>query len=86
MKLLYDENLSPALVAQLADLYRGSAHVDDLGLGRADDHQVWKHAKDNGFCIVSKDSDYYDLSVLHGHPPKVIWLRSGNCTTREIFE
>ena len=72
MKLLYDENLSPALVAQLADLYRGSAHVDDLGLGRADDRQVWKHAKDNGFCIVSKDSDYYDLSVLHGHPPKVI--------------
>jgi len=60
--------------------------VDGLGLGRADDRQVWKHAKDNGFCIVSKDSDYYDLSVLYGHPPKVIWLRLGNCTTREIFE
>jgi predicted nuclease of predicted toxin-antitoxin system len=51
-----------------------------------DDLEVWKRAKDTGFCIVSKDSDYYDLSVLQGQPPKVIWLRLGNCTTRDIFE
>ena len=48
MKLLYDENLSPALVAQLADAYPGSAHVDQLGLGRADDIEVWKRAKNDG--------------------------------------
>ena len=48
MKLLYDENLSPALVAQLADVYPGSAHVDQLGLGRADDIEVWKRAKNDG--------------------------------------
>lgn len=86
MKLLYDENLSPPLVAQLADAYPGSAHVDQLGLGRADDIEVWKRAKNDGYCIVSKDSDYYNLSVLYGQPPKVIWLRLGNCTTREIFD
>lgn len=27
-----------------------------------------------------------DLSVLHGHPPKVIWLRLGNCSTETIFD
>lgn len=86
MKLLYDENLSPALVAQLADVYPDSTHVHDIGLGMADDSEVWRRAKDEGYCIVSKDSDYYDLSVLHGHPPKVIWLRLGNCSTREILE
>ncbi len=86
MKLLYDENLSPALVAQLADVYPYSAHAHDIGLGMADDSEVWRRAKDEGYCIVSKDSDYYDLSVLHGHPPKVIWLRLGNCSTREILE
>ena len=86
MKLLFDENLSPALVAQLVDAYPDSAHVHDIGLGMTDDLSVWKRAKDNGYCIVSKDSDYYDLSVMHGHPPKVIWLRLGNCSTEAIFE
>ena len=60
-------------------------HIRD-GLGRADDIEVWKRAKNDGYCIVSKDSDYYNLSVLYGQPPKVIWLRLGNCTTREIFD
>ena len=82
MKLIYDENLSPALVAQLADIYPGSAHVHDIGLGAADDLSVWKRAKDEGYCIVSKDSDYYDLSVLHGHPPKVIWPTEHRSPTR----
>ena len=68
MKLLYDENLSPALVAQLADAYPDAAHVHDIGLGMADDSSVWERAKDDGYCIVSKDSDYYDLSVMHGPP------------------
>jgi predicted nuclease of predicted toxin-antitoxin system len=86
VKLLYDENLSPALVAQLAPLYPNSAHVHDIGLGVVDDSAVWKRAKQEGYCIVSKDSDYYNLSVLHGHPPKVIWLRLGNCSTETILE
>lgn len=86
MKLLYDENLSPALVAQLAEVYPKSTHVQDIGLGMAADLAVWRRAKDEGYCIVSKDSDYYDLSVLHGHPPKVIWLRLGNCSTETILD
>jgi predicted nuclease of predicted toxin-antitoxin system len=86
VKLLYDENLSSALVAQLGNVYPGSAHVHDIGLGSADDSSVWRRAKDEGYCIVSKDSDYHDLSVLHGHPPKVIWLRLGNCSTATIFD
>ncbi len=24
------------------------------------------------------------MSVLHGFPPKVIWIRLGNCTTQQI--
>ena len=55
-------------------------------MGRADDIEVWKRAKNDGYCIVSKDSDYYNLSVLYGQLPKVIWLRLGNCTTREILD
>jgi hypothetical protein len=37
MKLLFGENLSPKLPRLLADLFPGSAHVDELGLGATDD-------------------------------------------------
>jgi predicted nuclease of predicted toxin-antitoxin system len=84
VKLLLDENLSPRLVRALADLYPNSTHVHECGLGGADDSVIWKYAKDHGFAIVSKDSDFQDRSVLHGHPPKFIWLRAENCTTKEI--
>ena len=34
--------------------------------------------------IVSKDSDFRQLSFMFGHPPRVIWIRRGNCSTSEI--
>lgn len=84
MKLIFDENLSPRLPQVLADLYPDSTHVHACGLESADDSAIWKYAKENGFAIVTKDSDFQDRSVLHGHPPKLIWLRADNCSTREI--
>ncbi|MGC2421559.1 MAG: DUF5615 family PIN-like protein [Candidatus Acidiferrales bacterium] len=84
MKLLFDENLSPRLAEVLADIYPGSAHVHKCGLGGSDDEAVWRYAKDNGFTIVSKDSDFQERGVLRGHPPKTIWLRAANCTSADI--
>jgi predicted nuclease of predicted toxin-antitoxin system len=84
MRVLYDENLSPGLVLSLADVFPESAHVHDLGLEESDDLAIWQRAKAAGYCIVPKDSDYYHLSVLRGHPPKVVWLRLGNCSTQVI--
>ena len=84
MKLLFDENLSPKLVAALADIFPDSAHVDRVGLGSESDNDVWEHAKNNGYVLVSKDSDFYDKSNLLGHPPKIIWIRRGNCSNRQI--
>ena len=37
MKLLFDENISPRLVAGLSDVFPGSVHVRDVGLARATD-------------------------------------------------
>ncbi len=33
---------------------------------------------------MTKDADFGELSTLRGFPPKVIWLRLGNCTTAQI--
>jgi predicted nuclease of predicted toxin-antitoxin system len=84
VKLLFDENLSPRLTGALADVYPGSAQVHQCGLGSTDDTAIWQYAKDNGFTIVSKDSDFQERSVLRGHPPKIIWLRATNSTSAEI--
>ncbi len=46
---------------------------------------IWTHARDHGFVIVSKDEDFHRLSVLLGPPPKVIWIRLGNCTTEDVI-
>ena len=86
MKLLFDENLSYRLVAALDDVYPGSAHVRDVGLLGAEDRRIWPFAGEHGFFLASKDSDFYQRSVLFGAPPKVIWLRVGNGPTRTIAE
>ena len=84
MKLLFDQNLSPRLVSELADIHPSSSHVFQHGLDADSDEAVWQFARTNGFCIVTKDRDFLSLSVLRGDPPKVIRLRLGNCTTRQI--
>ena len=84
MRLLFDQNLSRRLPAALADVFPGSAQVLSLGLAEGDDRRIWEYARDNGFAIVSKDSDFQARSLLLGHPPKFIWVRAANCPTREI--
>lgn len=59
-------------------------HVNHLGLGAADDREIWDHAALHGFAIVSKDADFPERSVLEDRPPKIIWLKIGNCSTQEI--
>ena len=84
MKLLFDENLSPRLAPALSDFFPGSRAARDCGLRGASDLDVWEYALEHGFVIVSKDSDFSERSARFGSPPKVIWLRIGNCTTARV--
>ncbi|MBI5951327.1 MAG: DUF5615 family PIN-like protein [Chloroflexi bacterium] len=82
--LLFDQNLSPRLIDRLADIYPDSMHVFSLGLGDAMDIDIWQYARDNDYMIVTKDADFSELGVLRGFPPKIIWIRRGNCSTQDI--
>lgn len=86
MKLLLDENLSDRIIPRIIDVYPGSEHVKPLALTKTDDVVIWEYAKVNDYVIVSKDSDFYQRSLLLGHPPKFIYLRVGNCPTSRIVQ
>jgi len=84
MKLLLDQNISFRITNKIQDLFPGSKQVRDLGLENSKDSFLWNFAKENNYCIVTFDGDFYDLGLIKGSSPKVIWLRLGNTTTQYI--
>jgi predicted nuclease of predicted toxin-antitoxin system len=84
VKLLFDQNLAPRLVELLADVFPDSSHVQTLGLDRATDDAVWRHARAHGYTIVTKDSDFQERSQLARSVPCVVWIRRGNSSTTYI--
>jgi len=86
VKLLLDENLSDKIIARISDLFPDCTHVKSVELMRADDATIADWANGHEFSIVSKDTDFYQRSVALGSPSKFIWLRVGNCGTKEIVD
>ena len=86
MRLFFDEQLSEDLSELLHDIFPGSLHIRQIGSSGATDATVWQLAKTHECLLVTKDEDFHRLSVLLGAPPKVIWIRRGNCSTEEIAE
>jgi predicted nuclease of predicted toxin-antitoxin system len=84
MKLLLDQNISFRIITKIQDIFPGSKQVRDLGLENSKDSFLWNYAKENNYCIVAFDGDFYDLGLIKGSSPKVIWLRLGNTNTQYI--
>ena len=86
MKLLFDQNISFRITKKLNSYFPGCLHISNCGLSECEDQDIWKYAKVNDFVIVTFDSDFYDISIINGHPPKIIWVRTGNLTTSEFIQ
>src|SRR5437763_17062131 len=84
MRLLIDANLSPALVSLLEDVFPGSLHVLSIHEESAEDSDIWDYALKHDLIIVTKDSDFDNMSQLASKSPKIVWLRRGNCSTTDI--
>ena len=56
----------------------------EFGLAAAQDEAIWAHAAAGAFVIVTKDDDFRQRSFLRGGPPKVVWVRLGNCRTADV--
>ena len=81
MSLLFDQNISFRIISKIASNFPTAKQVRQLGIENFSDIEIWQYAKQNKFTIVTFDADFFDISNLKGHPPKIIWLRFGNTKT-----
>lgn len=86
MNLLFDQNISFRIIKWIDDIFPGSISVKELDYDNPQDLDIWKFAKANNYTIVTFDADFIDLSNLRGYPPKIIWLRIGNTSTKNIAD
>ena len=86
MRLLFDQNISFRIEKKLSLIFIESKHVSNLGLMDVNDIDIWNYAKTENYAIVTFDSDFYDISIINGCPPKIIWIRKGNLTTNQFVE
>ena len=84
MKLLFDQNISYRLIKNIIDIFPNAKQVKELDLENKSDIQLFNFAKDNSYSIVTFDVDFFDLSNLKGFPPKIIWIRTGNISTKHL--
>ncbi len=86
MKLLFDQNISPRILKVLPSKLSDSQQVRFVNLEDASDFEIFQFARANDFTVVTFDSDFIDLNAINGTPPKIIWLNTGNLTTKNIAE
>ena len=86
MKLLFDQNISSKILKRLPNEFSACEQVRFVRLEDAADLEIFKYARTNGFAVVTFDSDFVDLNALHGTPPKIIYLNTGNLTTKSVSE
>jgi predicted nuclease of predicted toxin-antitoxin system len=84
MKILLDQNLSFKLCSRLKDIFPEIIHTTEVSLETAADEEVWLYAKLNSCVLISKDADFIEKAVIKGYPPKIIWIKAGNCSTDKI--
>lgn len=88
MKLLLDANISWKLAATLKDHFNDCIHVNNISelVFPAKDIEIWEYAKNNGYTIVTQDNDFSDIVELKGFPPKIVWLKTGNCSSKKMAD
>ncbi len=86
MKFLVDAQLPPALARFLASLGEEAIHVLDVGLLDASDSAIWDFALKSDWIIITKDDDFQFRASVTAQPPKIIWVRVGNCSKQRLIE
>lgn len=87
MKVLIDQNISHRIIPFLAEYFDILTHVRETGLMNSYDYQIFMYARETKYdAILTLDEDFQHHILIHNAPPKVIWLRVGNCSTKHLSD
>ena len=85
MTLWLDAQLPPLLASWIQQILTINAiALRDLGMRDATDGAIFDAAKIANAVLISKDSDFVELIMRHGTPPKLIWLTCGNVSNAAL--
>ena len=87
MKFLLDQGLPRSAVFELQKLGIDSIHVGDIGMAASTDSEILQKALDDGFTIVTLDSDFHTLlATNNSHKPSLIRIRIEGLRSKELTE
>lgn len=88
MKFWIDAQLPPGLAAWLREEWRVNAQaLRELGLRDAEDMDIFLKARqsvDEDVVLISKDSDFVELILRQGPPPRLLWVTCGNVSNARL--
>jgi len=84
VNLLFDQNISPRILKILPSEFSNCQQVRFIGLEDSSDYEIFQYAKNNNFAVVTFDADFVDLNTIYGTPPKIVYLNTGNLTTKSV--
>lgn len=85
MKFLIDAQLPPSLKKIFENYNYDVIHTLDLPLKNdTPDSKITKIAIEENRILITKDSDFYDSFLLKKEPPKLILVKTGNISTKDL--
>ncbi len=85
MKFVVDAHLPHKLCGVLASHGHEAIHTLDLPAGNATgDEVINRISLDDLRVVISKDTDFFFSHTLHGHPWKLLLIKTGNMSTRDL--
>jgi predicted nuclease of predicted toxin-antitoxin system len=85
MKFLVDAHLPPSLCAVLARHGHDAIHTVDLPAKNAtEDHFINQISVDEERVLISKDLDFFYSHLVLGRPWKLVLVRTGKISTRDL--
>ncbi len=87
MKFLLDAQLPPSLKLLFVERGYDCIHTIDLELGNdTPDKTINSLSVFEERIVITKDGDFYDSFIVKGEPYKLILVKLGNTSKRELVE
>lgn len=85
MTIWLDAQLPPQLAEWIKmEIAVEAVAIRDLGLRDASDKMIFTAARDANAILMSKDSDFIEMVIRFGSPPKLLSLNCGNMSNAAL--